>query len=190
MSSKNPPDKVTTLTPVATQRLQLDEKAIDAAKNSLDEGAVTPSYGPWRDDIVKLLNDALATEIVCVLRYRRHHYTADGLASPKIVEEFMVHAVEEQAHADLLAKRIVQLGGEPDFSPDSLTSRSHAEYDDSSDLMAMIRANLVAERVAIESYRQMIVLIGEKDSTTRRILEHILGEEEEHADELKDWMAK
>ena len=86
---------------------------------------MTPSYGPWREDVVKLLNDALATELVCVLRYRRHHYTADGLASPKIVEEFMVHAVEEQAHADLLAKRIVQLGGEPDFSPDSLTRRSH-----------------------------------------------------------------
>ena len=172
-----------------TQTMALDETAIDAARHSLDQGAVTPSHSPWRDDIVKLLNDALATEIVCVLRYRRHHYTADGLASPKIVEEFMVHAVEEQAHADLLAKRIVQLGGEPDFSPDSLTARSHAEYDDSSDLMAMIRSNLVAERVAIESYRQMIVLIGDKDSTTRRVLEHILGEEEEHADELKDWLA-
>ena len=190
MSSKHPTDKVTTLTPSPTQRLRLDEKAIEAAKRSLDDGAVTPSYGPWREDVVKLLNDALATELVCVLRYRRHHYTADGLASPKIVEEFMVHAVEEQAHADLLAQRIVQLGGEPDFSPDSLTRRSHAEYDDSSDLMAMIKANLVAERVAIESYRQMIALIGDKDSTTRRVLEYILGEEEEHADELKDWLAK
>ena len=190
MSSKHPTDEVTTLTPSPTQRLRLDEKAIEAAKRSLDDGAVTPSYGPWREDVVKLLNDALATELVCVLRYRRHHYTADGLASPKIVEEFMVHAVEEQAHADLLAQRIVQLGGEPDFSPDSLTRRSHAEYDDSSDLMAMIKANLVAERVAIESYRQMIALIGDKDSTTRRVLEHILGEEEEHADELKDWLAK
>ena len=171
-------------------KLVLDEAAINAAKRSLDDGAVTPSYGPWREDVVKLLNDALATELVCVLRYRRHHYTADGLASPKIVEEFMVHAVEEQAHADLLAQRIVQLGGEPDFSPDSLSQRSHADYDQSSELMAMLKANLVAERVAIESYRQMIVLIGDKDSTTRRMLEHILSEEEEHADELKDWMAK
>ena len=171
-------------------KLVLDEAAINAAKRSLDDGAVTPSYGPWREDVVKLLNDALATELVCVLRYRRHHFTADGLASPKIVEEFMVHAVEEQAHADLLAQRIVQLGGEPDFSPDSLSQRSHADYDQSSELMAMLKANLVAERVAIESYRQMIVLIGDKDSTTRRMLEHILSEEEEHADELKDWMAK
>ena len=172
------------------QKLVLDEQAINAAKRSLDDGAVTPSYGPWREDVVKLLNDALATELVCVLRYRRHHFTADGLASPKIVEEFMVHAVEEQAHADLLAQRIVQLGGEPDFSPDSLSQRSHADYDQSSELMAMLKANLVAERVAIESYRQMIVLIGDKDSTTRRMLEHILSQEEEHADELKDWMAK
>jgi bacterioferritin len=190
MASKNPPTNVTTLPGTSTQRLHLDQAAIDAAKRSLDEGAVTPSYGPWREDVVKLLNDALATELVCVLRYRRHHFTADGLASPKIVEEFMVHAVEEQAHADLLAQRIVQLGGEPDFSPDSLTRRSHAEYDDSSDLMAMIKANLVAERVAIECYRQTIVLIGDKDSTTRRMLEHILSEEEQHADELKDWLAK
>ena len=189
MSSKTHTN-VKTLPASNEQTLVLDEAAINAAKRSLDDGAVTPSYGPWREDVVKLLNDALATELVCVLRYRRHHYTADGLASPKIVEEFMVHAVEEQAHADLLAQRIVQLGGEPDFSPDSLSQRSHADYDQSSELMAMLKANLVAERVAIESYRQMIVLIGDKDPTTRRMLEHILSEEEEHADELKDWMAK
>ena len=189
MSSKTHTN-VKTLPASNEQKLVLDEQAINAAKRSLDDGAVTPSYGPWREDVVKLLNDALATELVCVLRYRRHHYTADGLASPKIVEEFMVHAVEEQAHADLLAQRIVQLGGEPDFSPDSLSQRSHADYDESSELMAMLKANLVAERVAIESYRQMIVLIGDKDSTTRRMLEHILSQEEEHADELKDWMAK
>ena len=189
MSSKTHAN-VKTLPASNEQKLVLDEAAINAAKRSLDDGAVTPSYGPWREDVVKLLNDALATELVCVLRYRRHHFTADGLASPKIVEEFMVHAVEEQAHADLLAQRIVQLGGEPDFSPDSLSQRSHADYDQSSELMAMLKANLVAERVAIESYRQMIVLIGDKDSTTRRMLEHILSQEEEHADELKDWMAK
>lgn len=189
MSSKTHTN-VKTLPASNEQKLVLDEQAINAAKRSLDDGAVTPSYGPWREDVVKLLNDALATELVCVLRYRRHHFTADGLASPKIVEEFMVHAVEEQAHADLLAQRIVQLGGEPDFSPDSLSQRSHADYDQSSELMSMLKANLVAERVAIESYRQMIVLIGDKDSTTRRMLEHILSQEEEHADELKDWMAK
>ena len=167
----------------------LDEAAIDAARRSLDQGAVTPNYGPWRADVIKLLNDSLATELVCVLRYKRHHFTADGLASPKIAEEFMVHANEEAAHADRLAQRIVQLGGEPDFSPDSLTGRSHAAYDDSSDLKAMIKANLIAERVAIESYSQIIALIGDKDSTTRRLLEDILSDEQEHADELKDWLA-
>ena len=173
------------------ERMVLDEAAIDAARRSLDQGAVTPSYGPgpWREDVIKLLNDSLATELVCVLRYKRHHFTADGLASPKIAEEFLVHANEEAAHADRLAQRIVQLGGEPDFSPDSLTKRSHAAYDDSSDLKAMIKANLIAERVAIEAYSQIIALIGDKDSTTRRLLEDILSDEQEHADELKDWLA-
>ncbi len=167
----------------------LDEAAIDAARRSLNQGAVTPSYGPWRNDIIKLLNDSLATELVCVLRYKRHHFTADGLASPKIAEEFLVHANEEAAHADRLARRIVQLGGAPDFSPDSLGKRSHAEYDESTDLKAMIKANLVAERVAIEAYSQIIALIGERDPTTRRLLEDILSDEQEHADELKDWLA-
>jgi bacterioferritin len=169
-----------------SQRLQLDEAAIEAAGRSLDDGAVTPSYGPWRDDIVKLLNDALATELVCVLRYKRHHFTAKGLSSPAIADEFLVHANEESAHADRLAERIVQLGGEPDFAPDRLADRSHAQYDESSELKAMVRANLVAERIAVETYRQMIALIGDKDPTTRRLLEDILGDEEEHADELAD----
>ena len=167
----------------------LDQQAIEAARHGLDEGAVNPSYGPWRQDIIKLLNDSLATELVCVLRYKRHHFTAQGLASPKIADEFLVHANEEAAHADRLAKRIVQLGGKPDFSPDSLTRRSHAAYDDSTDLKEMIRANLIAERVAIETYSQVIALIGDKDSTTRRLLEDILSEEQEHADELADWLA-
>ena len=167
-------------------RLVLDQKGLDAAKRSLDDGAVTPSYGPWREDIVKLLNDALATELVCVMRYKRHHFTAHGMSSPAIAAEFMVHANEEAAHADLIAERIVQLGGEPDFSPNTLLERSHAAYDESSDLKAMIRANLVAERVAVETYRQMITLIGDKDPTTRRMLEGILHDEEEHADEMKD----
>ncbi|MGF6348775.1 ferritin-like domain-containing protein [Variovorax sp. W2I14] len=170
------------------EHLVLDQAAIDAAGKSLDEGAVTPSYGPWRDDVVKLLNDALATELVCVLRYKRHYFTANGVESPAIAEEFLVHANEESAHADRIAERIVQLGGEPDFAPTHLLERSHAGYDESTDLQAMVRANLVAERIAVESYRQMIVLIGDKDPTTRRMLEDILSDEEEHADELKDWL--
>src|ERR671928_88119 len=163
-----------------TGPLQLDESALEAAKKDLEQGPVTPSYGPWRDDIVKLLNDALATELVCVLRYKRHYFTAHGLASPRIAEEFLEHANAEARHGDNIAERIVQLGGEPDFSPDSLTRRSHADYDQSSDLKAMVRANLVAERVAVEAYRQMIDLIGDKDPTTRRMLEEILHDEEEH----------
>jgi bacterioferritin len=172
----------------ATERLQLDEGALEAAKRGLENGAVTPSYGPWREDIIKLLNDALATEIVCTLRYKRHYFTAKGLASPKIAEEFLVHANEETAHGDMIAERIVQLGGEPDFAPQTLVERSHADYDASLDLQSMIRANLIAERVAIEAYSQMIRLIGDKDSTTRRILESILSQEQEHADELSDWL--
>ncbi|SFM06899.1 bacterioferritin [Variovorax sp. OV329] len=175
--------------PSSRKHLQLDEAAIKAAGQNLDEGAVTPGFGPWRDDIVKLLNDALATELVCILRYKRHYFTASGVQSPAIADEFLVHANEETAHADKIAERIVQLGGEPDFSPTHLLDRSHAGYDESMDLQAMVRANLVAERIAVESYRQMINLIGDKDPTTRRMLEEILTDEEEHADELKDWLA-
>lgn len=169
--------------------LTLDTSAIDAARRDIDEGAVTPSFGPYREAIVKLLNEALATELVCVLRYKRHHFTAHGLSSPQIADEFLAHASEESAHADLIAERIVQLGGDPDFDPAGLIGRSHAGYDDSEDLVAMVKANLVAERVAVESYRQMINLIGDKDPTTRRMLEGILSQEEEHADELKDLIA-
>ena len=172
------------------QRLQLDVGRIQAARKDIQDGPVTPSYGPWRDDIVKLLNDSLATELVCILRYKRHHFTAKGLASPAIAEEFMVHAHQETEHADMLAERIVQLGGQPDFAPDGLSKRAHAEYDDSARLEDMIRANLIAERVAIETYSQMIKLIGDKDSTTRRVLEHILSQEQEHAEELSDWLEK
>ncbi|MEO5770656.1 MAG: ferritin-like domain-containing protein, partial [Burkholderiaceae bacterium] len=159
-------------------RMTLDDGAIEAAKKNIDRGAVTPHAGPWVEDIIKLLNDSLATELVCVLRYKRHHYTATGLKSPAIAEEFLVHANEEAGHADRIAERIAQLGGEPDFSPDSLTQRSHAEYNDAKDLKSMIRANLVAERVAIEVYSQLIEMIGEKDSTTRRLLEDILADEQ------------
>lgn len=181
--------KTMQVAPEHHEPMVLNEAAIDAARRSLDQGAVTPHSTAFREDIIRLLNDSLATELVCVLRYKRHHFTADGLASPKIAEEFLVHANEEAAHADRLAKRIVQLGGEPDFSPDSLTGRSHAGYDDSTDLKSMIRSNLIAERVAIEAYSQLITLIGDKDSTTRRLLEDILSDEQEHADELKDWLA-
>jgi bacterioferritin len=172
------------------QGLRLNEAGLAAARQDLDDGAVTPAYGPWREDVVRLLNDALATELVCVMRYRRHYFTANGVESPKIAEEFLVHANAELAHADRIAERIVQLGGEPNFDPTTLLQRSHADYDESSELQAMIRANLVAERVAVETYRQMIDLVGDKDSTTRRMLEDILADEEEHADELKDWLAR
>jgi bacterioferritin len=168
------------------ETLKLDQAALDRARGNLDQGAVTPSYGPWRDSIVELLNGALATELVCILRYKRHYFTAVGVASPRIAEEFMVHAKEEEGHADRLAERIVQLGGEPDFSPQTLLERSHADYDASLDLQTMIRANLIAERVAVEAYRQMIDLVADKDPTTRRLLETILVDEEEHADELSD----
>ncbi len=171
-------------------KFQLDLSALDAAKKSIDNGAITPAYGPHRDAIVKLLNDSLATELVCVLRYKRHYFMATGSNSLKIAEEFLVHANEESGHADRIATRIVQLGGEPDFSPSTLLARSHADYDDSNDLQVMVRVNLIAERVAVESYRQMIALIGEQDPTTRRMLEDILADEEEHANELSDWLEK
>ena len=189
MSTKKESASVTQLPVGKNERLVLNEEGLDAAKRSLDQGAVTPSYGPWRDDIVALLNDSLATELVCVLRYKRHHFTASGMHSAKIAEEFLVHANEEMAHADRIAQRIVQLGGEPDFSPDSLTKRAHADYNDALDLKTMIKANLIAERVAIEAYTQMIALIGDKDPTTKRMVEDILSVEQEHADELKDWLS-
>lgn len=174
----------------ASGRLKLDEAAIQAAKSSLDDGAVTPhNNGPWVQDIIKLLNDSLATELVCVLRYKRHHYMADGLSSPAIAAEFLVHAQEEQGHADRIAERITQLGGEPDFNPATLLQRSHADYNASNDLKEMIRANLIAERVAIEAYSQMVDLIGDKDPTTKRLVEQILNDEQEHAEELKTWLA-
>jgi bacterioferritin len=189
MTSATPVPNIRPQQQVEPERLVLDESAIDAARRNLSLGAVTPHSGPWRKDIIQLLNDSLATELVCVLRYKRHHFTAEGLSSPKIAEEFLVHATEEAGHADRLARRIVQLGGDPDFSPDTLSGRSHAAYDDSADLKAMIKANLMAERVAIEAYSQIITLIGDKDSTTRRLLEDILADEQQHADELKDWLA-
>ena len=166
----------------------LNLEAIEAARDDINEGAITQSSSPYRESIIGLLNDALATELVCVLRYRRHHFTAKGMISSEIAKEFLVHANEELVHADKLAQRIVQLSGEPDFSPSSLTKRSHADYDESDNIKDMIKSNLISERIAIESYRQMIERIGEKDPTTRRILEEILSDEEEHADELSSWL--
>lgn len=158
----------------------------EQARQHIDEGAVTLGYAADRQAVLKLLNEALATEIVCVLRYRRHHFMARGIQSQGAADEFLVHANEEQGHADQIAARIVQLGGEPDFSPDSLTSRSHAEYVEGDSLASMIKENLVAERVAIDSYRGMIQYLSDQDPTTRRLLEEILAVEEGHADELAD----
>ena len=167
-----------------------DVKAIRAAAANLDDGAVTDGYQADREAVIAMLNDALATELVCVLRYKRHYYTASGRSNGPIKEEFLEHAKQEQDHADALAERIVQLNGSPNFNPATLTARSHAEYDDSDDVQAMVRANLIAERVAIESYRQMIAAIGDKDPTTKHLLIGIMAVEEEHADEMRDLLAK
>ena len=169
-------EKLNKLTDVPTLRRR--------ARQHLDEGAVTSGYGADRETVLGLLNAALATEIVCVLRYRRHHFMAKGIHSKGIAEEFLVHSNEEQGHADLIAERIVELGGEPDFSPAGLTARSHAEYVEGATLLDMVREDLVAERIAIDSYRDFIAYLGEKDPTTRRMLESILAVEESHAEEL------
>jgi bacterioferritin len=156
------------------------------ARAQIENGAVTASYPADKARIVELLNEALATELVCVLRYRRHYFVARGIRAKTVAVEFMEHSVEEQGHADRLAERIVQLGAEPDFNPATLTERSHAEYHDGTQLMDMVRADLVAERIAIESYREMILYMGDRDPTTRRLLEEILAVEEQHADDLVD----
>jgi bacterioferritin len=154
------------------------------ARQHIEEGAVTPGYGVDRETAIKLLNEALATEIVCVLRYKRHYFMASGINSQSVAAEFLQHATEEQVHADELAQRIVQLGGAPNLSPEGMLSRSHSEYVEGGDLIEMIREDLVAERVAIDSYREMINWFGTADSTTRRMLEGILAMEEEHAEDL------
>lgn len=154
------------------------------ARKHVEDGAVTSSYGANRETVLKLLNEALATELVCVLRYRRHYFMAEGAVGEAIKGELLKHALEEQAHADLIAERIVQLGGEPDFNPATLANRSHSEYVAGDGLASMIREDLVAERVAVESYTEMINYLDRADSTTRRMLEGILAAEEEHAEEL------
>lgn len=158
------------------------------ARKHVEEGAQTASYRGNVEEVIALLNDSLATELVCVLRYKRHYFTASGIHAQPIANEFNIHAQEELAHADLIAERIVQLGGEPNFSPDTLTKRSHADYADCLELKDMIKENLVAERIAIDAYRALIRHIGNDDPTTKRMLESILAQEEEHADELADWI--
>lgn len=164
----------------------IDVEAIRQGARNLDSGAVPSGYRGNREEIVNMLNAALATELVCVLRYKRHYYTATGLVNEPIKAEFLEHAQQEQDHADQIAERIVQLNGEPNFNPSSLAERSHAEYDECTDIKGMIKANLIAERVAIESYRQMIERIGDTDPTTKHMLISIMAVEEEHADDMKD----
>jgi bacterioferritin len=154
------------------------------ARQHIERGAVTPGYRANRETVIKILNEALATEIVCVLRYKRHFFMATGINAQSVAQEFLQHANEEQTHADQIAQRIVQLGGEPNFSPDGLTTRSHSEYVEGKSLIDMIKEDLVAERIAIDSYRDMINYFGNDDPTTRRLMETILAMEEEHADDL------
>lgn len=158
------------------------------ARKNIEDGAVTSTYHADKEMVIKLLNDALATEWVCVLRYYRHYFMASGMLADAVKAEFLEHAQQEQAHAGKLAERIVQLGGEPDLNPDTLTARSHAEYREGQNLRDMVKEDLVAERIAIDSYREMIEYIGDKDTTTKRILESILAQEEEHADEFSDML--
>ena len=158
----------------------------DRARKHIENGAVTEGYSADRETVVKLLNEALATELVCVLRYKRHYFMATGINAEGVAAEFLEHANDEQGHADQIAQRIVQLKGEPNFSPEGLLTRSHAEYVEGDSLTDMIKEDLVAERIAIDSYREIIQYIGDKDPTTRRIFEDILAQEEEHADDMSD----
>jgi bacterioferritin len=159
------------------------------ARQHIEEGAVTDGYRGDRAKVIDLLNEALATEIVCVLRYKRHYFMAQGIHADPIAQEFLQHANEEQGHADQIAGRIVQLGGSPNFSPEGLLMRSHSEYVEGQTLLEMIKEDLVAERVAIDSYTEMIRYVGDNDITTRRMLEGILAVEEEHADDLASFLA-
>ena len=172
----------------ADQAFLSDLGALRARANEdIMKGAVTPSYPETdRKVIVELLNTALATEIVCVLRYKRHYYATHGIRAKFVAAEFLEHADEEQKHADQIAERIVQLGEDPDLNPATLLSRAHSEYDEATSLRQMLEADLIAERIAIESYREMITFIGQRDPTTRRLLESILAQEEEHAEDLVD----
>lgn len=178
--------KPTALKDVSQERPPLsDIKTLRArAREHIDKGAVTSGYAADRASVVKLLNEALATELVCVLRYKRHYFMATGIHAAPVAAEFLEHATVEMAHADLIAKRIIELRGEPNFSPDGLAARSHAEYVEGDSLRSMIKEDLIAERIAIESYREMIAYLGDRDPTTQRMLKEILASEEEHAEDL------
>ena len=154
------------------------------AREHVEEGAVTTGYAADKDAVIQLLNEALATELVCVLRYKRHYFMAKGIHSESVKPEFLAHAKEEMAHADRIAKRITELGGEPNFSPDGLSDRSHAEYMPGDTLVSMIKEDLIAERIAIESYREFVAYLGDSDHTTQRMIKEILAMEEEHADDM------
>jgi bacterioferritin len=161
-------------------------KLRDTARRDVEQGAITPTYTANRLAVLKMLNEALATELVCVLRYKRHQFVASGIHSEPVAKEFAQHALQEQGHADAIAARIIQLGGQPDFSPDRMSGRSHSEYSESTALRSMIEEDLIAERIAIDSYREMIRYLGDRDPTTRRMLEEILSVEEEHAKDMAD----
>jgi bacterioferritin len=176
--------KSTTKTSVNSAVLSDIESLRKRARKNIEEGAVTTGYGADQKEVIRLLNEALATELVCVLRYKRHYFMAKGINSDSVKAEFQAHATEEMGHADRLAKRITELGGEPNFSPDGLSERSHAEYVEGDTLESMIKENLIAERIAIESYREMVIYLAEHDPTTQRMLKEILAMEEEHADDL------
>lgn len=156
----------------------------ERARRHIEQGAVTEGYTADRENVIRLLNEALATEIVCTLRYKRHYYMAEGLSANVAQAEFLEHAQQEQQHADWLAERIVQLGGAPNFSPEGLVTRSHAEYTEGDSLREMIKEDLIAERIAVDSYREIATYLGDKDPTSRRLMEDILAQEEEHADDM------
>ncbi|MDN6180968.1 MAG: bacterioferritin [Halomonas subglaciescola] len=170
---------------MSNQPFLTDIKTIrERARQHIERGAVTEGYTADRENVISLLNEALATEIVCTLRYKRHYYMADGLSASIAKAEFLEHAQQEQQHADWLAERIVQLGGAPNFSPEGLLSRSHAEYTEGDSLREMIKEDLIAERIAVDSYREIATYLGDKDPTSRRLMEDILAQEEEHADDM------
>jgi bacterioferritin len=159
------------------------------ARQHIEDGAVTQGYGADPEKVVAVLNEALATEIVCVLRYKRHYFMAQGIHAQAVAQEFLEHANEEQGHADRIAERITQLGGAPDFNPEGLATRSHSEYVEGNSLVDMIREDLVAERIAIDSYGEIVRFFGDRDITSRRLMEEILANEEEHADDLNKLLA-
>ena len=165
------------------------KKIRDRARKHIDEGAITGAYKADREQVIKVLNEALATELVCVLRYKRHYFMASGLNSDAVKEEFLQHAGEEQEHADQISTRIVQLNGEPNLDPDGLTGRSHSEYAEGTDLVSMLKEDLIAERIAIETYADIIRWLGDSDPTTRRLMESILEKEDEHAEDLASLLA-